>query len=118
MQRDGVIRIVFDRHQHTEKASDPERRLALCDMVNVHSESHATHYRSGCEYQHEFAAGQHVGAWTMGIGDKVNGVATCGDRSRVLALGPAHQYFAPGSGWPLVTAHFRCNAVQCNRDAY
>lgn len=93
-------------------------------MVNVHTENHATHYRSGSEYQHEFALGQHVGAWTVGIGgyyiaqfadDRIDGVTTSGNRSRVLALGPAVQFFDPPSGWPLVTGHFYKNVAQRNR---
>jgi hypothetical protein len=93
-------------------------------MANVHTENHATHYRTGTEYQHEFALGQHAGAWTIGVGgfyiaqiddDKVNGITTSGNRSKVLAVGPAVQFFDPPSGCPLVTAHFYKNVMQRNR---
>jgi hypothetical protein len=93
-------------------------------MVNVHTENRATRYRTGSEYQHEFALGQHAGAWTFGIGgyyiaqiddDRVNGAATSGNRSRVLALGPAVQFFNPVSGWPLVTGHVYQDIAQRNR---
>ncbi|KGF80259.1 signal peptide protein [Massilia sp. JS1662] len=93
-------------------------------MVNVHTENHATRYRTGSEYQHEFALGRHAGAWTIGVGgyfiaqfddDRVNGAATSGNRSKVLALGPAVQFFDPPSGWPLVTGHFYKNVMQRNR---
>lgn len=95
-------------------------------MVNVHGDNHATRYRTGSEYQHEFALGQHAGAWTLGVGgyyiaqiadDRVDGVATHGNRSKVLALGPALQFFDPPSGWPLVTGHVYKDVMQRNRAA-
>jgi hypothetical protein len=84
-------------------------------QVNVNGNNRATDYRSGLEYQHEFAIGQHVGPWTMGLGgyyyqqitdDRSAGQDVHDDRARALALGPAVNFFDLGSGWPLIWAHF------------
>lgn len=84
-------------------------------QLNFHGKNKATQYKSGVEYQHEFAVGQHVGPWTFGVGgyvyyqltdDKVNGARyRDGNRSRVMALGPAISFFDLGSEWPLIWAH-------------
>lgn len=84
-------------------------------QINFHSKNKDTQYQSGVEYQHEFAIGQHVGPWTLGVGgylyqqlsdDKVNGAKfQDGNRSRVMALGPAISFFELGSDWPLIWAH-------------
>ena len=82
--------------------------------LNIHRRNSATDYTSGADYQHEFAIGQHIGAWTVGVGgyfaqqvedDKQGGRRVDNNRSRVLAAGPAVHFFQPGSGWPLVTLH-------------
>ncbi len=84
-------------------------------QINFHGKNKDTQYQSGVEYQHEFAIGQHVGPWTFGIGgylnqqlsdDKVNGSKfQDGNRSRVMALGPAISFFDLGSDWPVFWAH-------------
>ncbi len=84
-------------------------------QVNVHGKNKDTQYRSGMEYQHDFAVGQHAGAWTFGVGgylykqltdDKANGARfQDGNRSRVVALGPTVSFFELGSDWPLIWAH-------------
>lgn len=84
-------------------------------QLNFHGKNKDTQYQSGVEYQHEFAIGQHVGPWTLGAGgylyqqlsdDKVNGAKfQDGNRSRVMALGPAISFFELGSDWPLIWAH-------------
>lgn len=84
-------------------------------QLNVHGKNKDTQYQSGVEYQHEFAIGQHVGPWTFGVGgylnqqlsdDKVNGAKfQDGNRSRVMALGPAVSFFDLGSDWPVFWAH-------------
>lgn len=84
-------------------------------QLNFHGKNKDTQYQSGVEYQHEFAVGQHVGPWTVGVGgylyqqltdDKRNGVKfQDGNRSRVMALGPAISFFELGSDWPLIWAH-------------
>jgi hypothetical protein len=84
-------------------------------QLNVHGKNKDTNYRSGIEYQHEFGLGQHVGPWTLGVGgylyqqltdDKQNGAKfQDGNRSRVMALGPAISFFELGSDWPLIWAH-------------
>ncbi len=82
-------------------------------QLNLSTRNKDTDYKSGIEYQHEFALGQHVGPWTLGLGgylyqqlsdDKAPGL-TNGNRARVTALGPALNFFEMGSGWPLVWAH-------------
>jgi hypothetical protein len=84
-------------------------------QLNVNGNNRATDYRSGLEYQHEFAVGQHVGPWTLGLGgyyyqqitdDRSAGQTVRDDRARAMALGPAVSFFDLGSGWPLVWAHF------------
>lgn len=63
-----------------------------------------TDYKNGVEYRHEFAVGQHVGPWTLGIGgyyyrqlsdDDAPGLES-GNRLRTLAVGPALSFFKPG----------------------
>lgn len=63
-----------------------------------------TDYRSGVEYRHDFALGQHIGSWTAGLGgyyyrqitdDDAPGL-TDGNRAQVMALGPAVSFFQPG----------------------
>ena len=83
-------------------------------QLNINGRNADTDYRSGTEYQHEFAAGQHLGPWTLGLGgyyyqqitdDKSAGQTVPDARSRVMALGPAVSFFELGSGWPLVWLH-------------
>lgn len=83
-------------------------------QLNVHTRNRDTAYRSGVEYQHESAIGQHVGPWTIGLGgyyiqqltdDTQNGRTIEGNRARVAAAGPAVHFFRPGSGWPIVSLH-------------
>lgn len=82
-------------------------------QLNFNSRNRATGYRSGTEYQQEFALGQHIGPWTVGIGgyiyrqisdDRAPGL-TNGNRARTNALGPVLHFFEPGSGWPLIWVH-------------
>ncbi|MGM3161667.1 SphA family protein [Dickeya undicola] len=72
-------------------------------QVDFNSENHETWYRNGTEYRYEYAAGQHIGAWTVGLGgyyynqfsdDRSNTLIT-GNRSRTFAYGPAVSYFSP-----------------------
>lgn len=64
----------------------------------------ATRYRNGVEFKQEFALGQHVGPYTVGLGgywykqltdDSAPGL-TSGKRAQVAALGPAISFFQPG----------------------
>lgn len=82
-------------------------------QVNVNRRNHATGYRSGIEWQHEFALGQHVGPYTVGLGgyhyrqlsdDDGPGLSN-GNRARVTALGPAMNFFDPRAGVPNVSVH-------------
>jgi hypothetical protein len=83
-------------------------------QLNFNGRNKDTDYRSGTEYQHEFALGQHVGAWTFGVGgyyyqqisdDNAGGLTVPNSRARAMALGPAVNYFELGSGWPVVWVH-------------
>jgi hypothetical protein len=95
-------------------------------QLNLNGRNKATDYRSGTEYQHEFAIGQHVGPYTVGIGgylyrqisdDHGPGVAAGGNRSRVTALGPAITYFNPGAGLPPLGLHIYREFDARNRTA-
>lgn len=81
--------------------------------LDFNSPNPDTHYRSGTEFKHEFAIGQHVGAYTLGLGgywyrqltdDTGPTAAANGNRARVMALGPAISFFQPGL--PGVWFHF------------
>lgn len=80
-------------------------------QLNLNARNRHTQYRSGAEWQHEFALGQHVGRYTAGLGgyyyqqvsDDHGPGLTGGNRARVLALGPALNFFSPGL--PVVWLH-------------
>jgi hypothetical protein len=65
-------------------------------QLSLHGKNKDTQYRSGTEYQHEFAVGQHLGPWVLGLGgyvyrqvsdDKADGARfQDGNRSRVRHL--------------------------------
>ena len=87
--------------------------LSSSFQVDINARNSATDYRSGVEYRHEFAVGQHFGPWTAGLGgyyyrqlsdDDAPGL-TRGNRARTLALGPALSYFDPASGLPAIWLH-------------
>jgi hypothetical protein len=87
--------------------------LSTNAQLNFNGRNKDTDYRSGTEYQQEFAVGQHIGPWTVGLGgyfyqqlsdDEAPGLAG-GNRSRVRAIGPVVNFFDLGSGWPIVWAH-------------
>lgn len=87
--------------------------LSSSFQLDINARNAATDYRSGVEYRHEFAVGQHVGDWTLGLGgyyyrqlsdDDAPGL-TRGNRARVLALGPAVSFFQPTSGLPAIWLH-------------
>ncbi|WP_372390261.1 transporter [Xanthomonas sp. NCPPB 3582] len=78
--------------------------LSSSFQFDINARNPDTDYRSGVEYRHEFAIGQHLGAWTAGLGgyyyrqitdDQRNG-QDIGNRARVVALGPAVSFFEPG----------------------
>lgn len=82
-------------------------------QLTLNGRNKDTNYRSGIEYQQDFAVGQHVGPWTVGLGgyyhhqlndDSAPGLVD-GNRKRLAALGPAVNFFQPGSGLPAVWAH-------------
>jgi hypothetical protein len=84
--------------------SDTGFEVSSSFEVDVNTRNHATDYKNGVEYRHEFAVGQHVGPWTLGVGgyyyrqftdDDAPGLEA-GNRARVMAAGPAVGYFKPG----------------------
>jgi hypothetical protein len=82
-------------------------------QIDVTTENKATKYQNGIEYRHEFAIGQKVSDWTLGVGgsmyrqltdDKQEGQNFVnGNKSSVLALGPNINFFRPGL--PIVSVH-------------
>ncbi|TRL34029.1 SphA family protein [Rhizobium straminoryzae] len=91
--------------------SDTGFEISTQANLNFNTTNTDTNYRSGIEYKQEFAVGQHIDAWTLGVGgyayqqisdDKGPGAGD-GNRARVFAAGPAISYFKPGL--PLVTLH-------------
>jgi hypothetical protein len=84
--------------------------LSTSIEVDQNTTNHATDYRSGTEFRQEFAAGQHLGPFTVGVGGYVyrqlsndHGPGVDGNRSSVDALGPALSFFEPGK--PAVWLH-------------
>uniref|UniRef100_A6W074 Uncharacterized protein n=1 Tax=Marinomonas sp. (strain MWYL1) TaxID=400668 RepID=A6W074_MARMS len=85
--------------------------------LDINTKNSDTDYKNGIEYRHEFAVGQHVNEWTLGLGgyyyrqltdDKTySGYSgqpiTDGNRAETLAAGPALTYFKPGL--PMVSFH-------------
>ncbi|WP_070887258.1 SphA family protein [Pseudomonas argentinensis] len=84
--------------------SDGGFEVSSSQQLDINSRNHATDYRSGTEYRHEFSVGQHVGPWTLGLGgyyyqqvsddDAPN--LDHGNRARVIAVGPAVSFLKPG----------------------
>lgn len=79
--------------------------------LDINTVNHKTDYRSGMEFKHEFAVGQHFGPVVAGLGgywyrqitDDSGPGSGDGNRARVFALGPAVSYVEPGM--PLVAFH-------------
>ncbi|GAB4060468.1 SphA family protein [Uliginosibacterium sediminicola] len=91
--------------------------------LDINTRNNATNYRSGIEYKQEFAAGQHLGAYTLGLGgywyqqisdDSSPGLSS-GNRARALAIGPAISFFEPGK--PLLWLHAYKEFNVANRSA-
>lgn len=84
--------------------SDTGFEVSSSVEVDINTRNKATDYKSGVEYRHEFAVGQHFGPWTAGIGgyyyrqftDDDAPSLTTGNRAHVVAVGPAISYFKPG----------------------
>jgi hypothetical protein len=91
--------------------SDSGFEVSSQASINFNTVNPDTDYTSGIEYMQEFAIGQHIDAWTLGVAgyayqqltdDEGTGVVD-GHRSRVFAVGPAVNFFKPGM--PLVSLH-------------
>lgn len=79
-------------------------------QLDISTKNDDTDYKNGLEFRHEFALGQHVNEWTVGLGgyyyrqltdDKVGSGYTGqpivdGNKLQTLAIGPAVSYFSPG----------------------
>lgn len=84
--------------------SDSGFEVSSSFQLDFNTRNHDTDYRNGTEYRHEFAVGQHVGPWTVGLGgyyyqqisDDDGPNLDHGNRARVLAVGPAVSFFKPG----------------------
>ncbi|WP_417527686.1 SphA family protein [Marinomonas shanghaiensis] len=83
-------------------------------QLDINTENKDTNYTSGVEYRHEFALGQHVNDWTIGLGgffykqltnDKAPASSNIvnGNRSSAVAVGPELSFFRPGL--PFVSFH-------------
>lgn len=86
-------------------------------QIDISTKNEDSDYKNGAAYRHEFALGQHLGPWTIGLGgyfhkqltdDKTysgyTGQAiTDGHKGEVTALGPAVSFMSPGM--PLFTFH-------------
>ncbi|WP_338490336.1 transporter [Pseudomonas trivialis] len=100
----GLNHWTFSPAVNATYISDTGFELSSSFQLDINTRNPDTHYRNGVEYRHEFAVGQHFGPWTAGIGgyyyrqlsdDDAPGL-TRGNRARVMALGPALSYIAPG----------------------
>jgi hypothetical protein len=79
--------------------------------LDINARNQDTDYKSGIEYRHEFAVGQHAGSWTLGAGgyiyrqltdDSAPGL-TDGNKVKSTAIGPSLAYFNGAS--PVVFFH-------------
>ncbi|WP_460096254.1 SphA family protein [Pseudomonas sp. S3_C01] len=84
--------------------TDSGFEISSTSQLDVSTKNKATGYRNGIEYRNEFAVGQNIGDWTLGVGgyyydqltdDRGPGSGD-GNRARVMALGPALKFFSPG----------------------
>ncbi|MCM2972921.1 SphA family protein [Larsenimonas suaedae] len=86
--------------------TDTGLEFSTLSQFDINTENPDTDYRSGIEYKNEFAIGQHVDSYTVGLGgyyyhqitDDKGDADTIydGNRARVWALGPAVSFFKPG----------------------
>lgn len=84
--------------------SDSGFEVSSSFQLDFNTRNRDTDYRSGVEYRHEFALGQHIDSWTVGLGgyyyrqisDDEGPGLTDGNRAQTLALGPAVSFFRPG----------------------
>lgn len=84
--------------------SDSGFEVSSSFQFDINARNPDTDYRSGVEFRHEFALGQHVNDWTFGLGgynyrqltdDDAPGLSG-GNRASVMAVGPAISFFRPG----------------------
>lgn len=84
--------------------SDGGLEVSSSFQMDFSTRNKDTGYRNGVEYRHEFAVGQHFGPWTAGVGgyyytqlsNDSSPSLTDGNRAKVMALGPALSFYAPG----------------------
>jgi hypothetical protein len=107
----GVNHWTFSPLVNATYITDSGFEVSSSFEADFNTRNKATDYKNGIEYRHEFAVGQHLGPWVVGMGgyyyrqftdDQAPGLVY-GQRARTMALGPAVSYFKPGL--PPVWAH-------------
>lgn len=109
----GVNHWTFSPTFNATYITDSGFEVSSSFQTDFNTRNPATDYKNGVEYRHEFAVGQHVGPFTLGLGgfyyrqfsdDDAPGLET-GNRARVVAAGPAdqllHAWHASGVVSPL-----------------
>lgn len=100
----GVNHWAFSPIANFTYISDWGQEISSSFQFDISTKNKATNYKNGVEYRHEFAVGQHIGDFTVGLGgyymrqlsDDDSPTTTNGNRVRTLALGPAVGFFKPG----------------------
>ncbi|MGR4070127.1 SphA family protein [Billgrantia sp. C5P2] len=100
----GLNRWAFSPILNATYITDGGFEVSSSFQLDFNTRNPDTDYRSGVEYRHEFALGQHIGSWTAGLGgyyyrqltDDDGPGLTDGNRAQALALGPAVSFFKPG----------------------
>lgn len=94
--------------------TDSEIEISSSFQLDINTENKDTNYTSGIEYRHEFAIGQHLTDWTVGLGgfyykqltdDKAPASSNIvnGNKGEVVAIGPELSFFRPDL--PFVSFH-------------
>lgn len=113
----GLNHWTFSPIYNVSYISDTGFEVSSSFELDINTKNSDTDYKNGIEYRHEFAVGQHVDSWTLGLGgyyyrqltdDKTGSGYTGqpiidGNRAETLAAGPAISFFKPGL--PLVNFH-------------
>ncbi len=84
--------------------TDSGFEVSSVSQLDVSTQNEDTGYRNGIEYRNDFAVGQNLGPWTLGVGgyyydqltDDSGPGSGDGNRARLAALGPMVKFFSPG----------------------
>lgn len=109
----GVNHWTFQPSLNMTYISQRGIEISTSTQLNFNTKNKDTDYRSGTELQQDFAVGQHLGKWTVGLGgyvykqltDDKSPTLNNGNRSEVIALGPAIGYFNPRAFIPTLYFH-------------